>query len=83
MWTLNDEIPFTNNTAERRLRTSKIKMKVSGQFPNIKNAEYFARIKSYIEAGHRYGIGSYVFIEKALEGNPLTIEDMKRNNEND
>lgn len=83
MWTLNDEIPFTNNTAERGLRTSKTKMKVSGQFTNIKNAQYFARIKSYIETGHRYGIGSYVLIERALEGSPLTIEDMKRHNEYD
>ena len=64
MWTLNDEIPFTNNTVERGLRTTKTKMKVSGQFTNIKNAQYFARIKSYIEIGHRYGIGSYVLIER-------------------
>lgn len=32
MWTLNDEILFTNNTVERGLRSSKTKMKVSGQF---------------------------------------------------
>lgn len=81
MWTLNDEIPFTNNTAERGLRSSKTKMKVSGQFNNIKSAEYFARIKSYIETGHRYGIGSYVLIESALEGRPYTIEQMKKHND--
>lgn len=81
LWTLNDEIPFTNNTAERGLRTSKTKMKVSGQFNNIKSAEYFARIKSYIETGHRYGIGSYVLIESALAGKPYTIEQMKKHNE--
>lgn len=81
MWTLNAEIPFTNNTAERGLRSSKTKMKVSGQFNNLKSAEYFARIKSYIETGHRYGIGSYVLIESALEGKPYTIEQMKKHNE--
>ena len=56
-------------------------MKVSGQFNNIKSAEYFARIKSYIETGHRYGIGSYVLIESALAGKPYTIEQMKKHNE--
>ena len=81
LWTLNDEIPFTNNTAERGLRTFKTKMKVSGQFTNIKNAEYFARIKSYIETGHRYGIGSYELIESALEGKAYTVEQMKKHNE--
>ncbi len=83
MWILNDEIPFTNNIAERGLRTSKTKMKVSGQFNNIKSAEYFARIKSYIETGHRYGIGSYRLIETALEGRAYTIEEMKKHNEFD
>lgn len=78
MWTLNDEIPFTNNTAERGLRTSKTKMKVSGQFNNIKSAQYFARIKSYIETRHRHGLGSYRLIEAALEGKPYTIEQMKK-----
>lgn len=81
MWTLNDEIPFTNNISERSLRSSKTKMKVSGQFNNIKSAEYFARIKSYIETGHRYGIGSVYLIERALTGSPLTIEEMKKHEE--
>lgn len=81
MWTMNDEIPFTNNTSKSGLGTKKHKKKISGQFTNIRNEEYIARIKSYIEIGHRYGIGSYVLIERALEGKLLTIEDMKRHNE--
>lgn len=64
MWAMNAEIPFTNNEAERRLRSSKTKMKVSGQFQNLNNARYYARIKSYIETGHRHGIGSAYLIEK-------------------
>lgn len=78
MWTLNAEIPFTNNESERSLRSSKTKMKVSGQFNNIRSAEYYARIKSYIETGHRYGIGSMYLIKQALNNKPLTIEDMKK-----
>lgn len=83
MWTMNDEIPFSNNESERSLRGSKTKMKVSGQFNNLKSAQYFARIKSYIETGHRFGIGSIYLIEKALEGKPLTIEKMKKHDDLD
>lgn len=78
MWTLNAEIPFTNNVSERSLRSSKTKMKVSGQFANIKNAEYFANIKSYLETGHRHGLNTTFLIERALNGNPVTIEEMKK-----
>lgn len=78
MWAMNDEIPFTNNEAERGLRGSKTKMKVSGQFNNLNSARYYARIKSYIETGHRHGIGSIYLIERALNGQPLTIEDMEK-----
>ncbi len=79
----DDEITFTNDTVERGLRTSKTKMKVLGQFNNIKSAQYFAGIKSYIETGHRYGIGSYRLIKAALEGRAYTIEEMKKHNEFD
>lgn len=78
MWAMNAEIPFSNNTSERALRSSKTKMKVSGQFQNLNNARYYARIKSYIETGHRHGIGSVYLIEKALDGHPLTIEEMEK-----
>jgi len=83
MWTLNAEIPFSNNVSERSLRGTKTKMKVSGQFNNLKSAENYARIKSYIETGHRYGIGSIYLIEKALNDRPMTIEEMKKHDEID
>ena len=77
MWTLNAEIPFSNNVSERSLRSSKTKMKVSGQFANIKNAEYFANIKSYLETGHRHGMNTEYLIERALKGNPVMMKEMK------
>ena len=57
-WILDFDIPFTNNTSERALRGIKTKMKVSGQFQNITNAEYYATIRSYIETCHRNGINN-------------------------
>ena len=52
-------------------------MKVSGQFQNIQNARYYARIKSYIETGKRHGMNSIKLIEGALKGEYITIGQMK------
>ena len=81
MWIYNSDIPFTNNEAERSLRSSKTKMKVSGQFENIGNAKNFASIKSYIETGNRHGINSFDLIERALNGNYVAIEEMKNHDQ--
>ena len=48
MWVIRFDIDFSNNLSERSLRISKTKMKISGQFKNIVNAEYYANIKSYM-----------------------------------
>ena len=81
MWIYNADIPFTNNEAERSLRSSKTKMRVSGQFENIGGAENFASIKSYIETGKRHGMNSFDLIESALYGNYVTAEEMKNHDQ--
>ncbi|RHT97339.1 hypothetical protein DW716_23885 [Absiella sp. AM27-20] len=78
MWACNEKIPFTNNESERSLRSSKTKMKVSGQFSNIENARYFATIKSYIETGHRHGMNSMYLIKRALDQNAVSLDEMKK-----
>ena len=82
MWTVNEDIPFTNNISERSLRDSKTKMKVSGQFDNLKSAEAFAIIKSYITTGRRNGMNPVDLIVRALEGNPVTVKEMKEHDAN-
>jgi len=81
MWTLNEEVPFTNNESERALRGSKTKMKVSGQFNNLNQAQYFAAIRSYIETGKRFGLNTQKLIKRALEGEYVTLEEMQRHKE--
>lgn len=44
----DDSIPFTNNQAERDLRSSKIKLKVSGCFRSFQGAQDYATIMSAI-----------------------------------
>lgn len=77
LWILRFDVPFSNNLSERSLRGSKTKMKVSGQFSNISNAQYYARIKSYIETCKRNGYNAHVAIVKLLDDEPYTIQDMK------
>lgn len=73
LFVIRFDVPFSNNLSERSLRSSKTKMKVSGQFSNVKNAEYFARIKSYIETCKRNNINVHTAIVRLLEDNPYTL----------
>ena len=73
-WTLDFNLPFTNNLSERALRGIKSKMKISGQFQNIANAEYYAIIKSYIETCYRNGINGHEALIRLLNGEPYTLD---------
>ena len=53
-------------------------MKVSGQFANIQNAEYFARIKSYIETCKSNNINTHNALIRLIEDNPYTIEEIEK-----
>ena len=81
-WVLDFGIPFTNNVSERALRGIKTKMKVSGQFQNISNAEYYADIKSYIETCHRNGINEFESLQRLISGSPVTMSEILNNQKN-
>ncbi|MBS1269186.1 MAG: hypothetical protein MAG794_00130 [Gammaproteobacteria bacterium] len=61
-------VSFTNNWAERDLRMSKVKQKVSGCFRTSKYAEAYCRISSYLQTMANQGYNLLVAIQLALSG---------------
>ncbi len=61
-------VAFTNNRAERDLRMSKVKQKVSGCFRNREYAQAYCRISSYLQTMANHGYNPLVAIQMALSG---------------
>ncbi|MFI3308061.1 MAG: transposase [Mycoplasmatota bacterium] len=49
LFTTDFSIPHTSNLAERSIRISKTKMKISGQFYSLENAKMYAKLLTIIE----------------------------------
>jgi hypothetical protein len=75
-WTLDFNLPFTNNLSERALRGIKSKMKIAGQFQNLTNAEYYATIRSYIETCYRNKVNGHEALVRLMQGNPYTLNEI-------
>lgn len=67
------KVPFTNNEAERSIRFSKVKQKVSGCFRTEDGAKVYMQIMSYISSCRKHGIGYFEAVRTALAGNALTL----------
>ena len=61
-------VAFTNNRAERDLRMSKVKQKVSGCFRKVQYAQAYCRISSYLQTMANRGYNPLVAIQMALSG---------------
>ncbi len=75
-WTLDFNLPFTNNLSERALRGIKSKMKIAGQFQNITSAEYYATIRSYIETCYRNNVNGHKALLRLMDNNPYTLKEI-------
>lgn len=65
-------VSFTNNRAERDLRMSKVKQKVSGCFRNVEYGHAYCRISSYLQSMANRGHNPLIAIQIALAGNAST-----------
>jgi hypothetical protein len=75
-WVLDFRVPFSNNTSERGLRGVKSKMKIAGQFQSIISAKNYATIRTYTETCKRHGLNIVDAMERVVEGNPYTLEEI-------
>jgi transposase len=59
LFAFDDDIPFTNNQAERDIRCTKVKQKVSGGFRTFKGACFFARIHGVISTFRKHSLNIF------------------------
>jgi len=64
----NSHVSFTNNRAERDLRMSKVKQKVSGCFRTLQYAQAYCRISSYLQTMSNKGYNPLIAIQMAMAG---------------
>jgi transposase len=67
-------VPFSNNEAERAIRMSKLRIKISGCMRSMTGAEEFCAIRSYLATAARHGTGALDALTRAFQGNPWIPE---------
>jgi transposase len=61
-------VPFDNNQAERDMRMSKLKQKVSGCFRSAEGAAAFATIPSCLSTLHKQSVDTYQALVMTFQG---------------
>jgi transposase len=68
-----EEVPFTNNQAERDLRAAKVKQKVSGGFRSTEGMQSYARINSFISTMRKMKREVFQELRSVIEGRPFVL----------
>jgi transposase len=64
----HNEVPFTNNLAERDIRPAKVKQKISNCFRTFKGAEIYARIEGFISTVRKHNRNVFSELCTTFEG---------------
>jgi len=70
----NDEVPFTNNQAERDLRPVKVKLKVSGCFRTFIGAGYYARIAGFVSTSRKNELNVFQELCNVFNGKSFLLQ---------
>lgn len=66
-------VPFSNNEAERSIRFSKVKQKVSGSFRTKDGADSYAAVMTYISSAAKHGVQFFDAVKAAFRGDALNL----------
>lgn len=69
----HEQVPFTNNQAERDLRPAKIKLKVAGSFRISAGADIYARIQSFISTIRKHQFNIFNELSAVFNNQPISI----------
>ena len=73
-YTTNPRVPFDNNAAEREIRMSKRRIKISGCMRAMTGAETFCAIRSYLATAAKHSIGTLDALTRAAAGSAWVPE---------
>lgn len=68
-----EEVPFTNNQAERDIRPVKVKQKVSGGFRSAVGSQSYTRIYSFISTMRKMKRQVFQELRSVIEGKPFVL----------
>ena len=69
----NQQVPFTNNLAERDLRPAKVKQKISNCFRSEQGANIYARIESFISTVRKHDQNVFNELFNTLDGENFIV----------
>ena len=73
-FTTDPRVPFDNNAAEREIRMSKLRIKVSGCMRSMDGARALCAIRSYLSTAAKHRIGMLDALTRAAGGTPWVPE---------
>ena len=74
----NQDVPFTNNLAERDIRPAKVKQKISNCFRTFKGAEIYARIESFVSTARKHDRNVFSELYTTFEGHNFLTREIGR-----